>query len=152
MVDAAHPEAEAQIVAVQEVLEDIGAQDRPQLLVLNKIDAAERASVEALARRIESELGTRPVLASAVSGEGIEDLVQRVVASLPTQRYRVTGHVPYARQDLVAMAHRQGNVVAEEHTDSGTLLTADVDEEAALELRAYLDEDPFAEPPESWER
>ncbi len=152
VVDAAHPEAEAQIVAVQEVLEDIGAQDRPQLLVLNKIDAAERAGVEALARRIDSELGTRPVLASAVSGEGIEDLVQRVVASLPTQRYRVTGHVPYARQDLVAMAHRQGNVVAEEHTDSGTLLTADVDEEAALELRAYLDEDPFAEPPESWER
>jgi hypothetical protein len=62
---------------------------------------------------------------------------------------RVAGHIPYARQDLVALAHRQGTVLEETHDDHGTRLVADVDEDAALELREHLDADPFA--PEPWE-
>ena len=151
VVDASHPEAEAQIVAVQEVLAEIGADGRPQQLVLNKIDAVGADVVDALARRIELELGQHPVLVSAVTGAGIDALVERITARLPSQRYRVHGHVPYARQDLIALAHRRGTVVGEEHTATGTTLTADVDRDAALELRSFLDEDPFADPPEAWE-
>ncbi|MFP4310745.1 MAG: GTPase HflX [Nitriliruptoraceae bacterium] len=152
VVDASHPEAEAQIVAVGEVLREIGADQRPQQLVLNKIDAAEADVVAALARRIEVELGQEPVCVSARTGEGVEALVERILARLPSQRYRVHGLVPYARQDLVAMAHRRGEVVAEEHTETGTLLTADVDEDTALRLRAFLVRDPFTPEPEAWER
>ncbi len=152
VVDAAHPEAEAQIVAVQEVLAEIGADQRPQQLVLNKIDAADPEAVASLARRIEVELGQEPVAVSAVTGEGVTTLIERITARLPSQRYRVEGHVPYARQDLVAMAHRRGEVLVEEHTDTGTRLTADVDEDTALELRDFLATDPFAAEPQAWER
>ncbi len=152
VVDASHPEAEAHIVAVQEVLAEIGADAQPQQLVLNKIDAADDGVVAALARRVELELGDEPVLVSAVTGEGIDRLIERITARLPSLRYRVRGHVPYARQDLVALAHRQGSVLGEEHTETGTPLTADVDRDAALELRHFLDEDPFADEPEGWER
>jgi len=152
VVDASHPEAEAHIVAVQEVLEEIGADQRPQQLVLNKIDAVERDVVEALARRIEVEIGQTPVLVSAVTGEGAEELIARITERLPSQRYRVSGHVPYARQDLVAMAHRQGTVVSEDHTEQGTQLVADVDRDTVIELRDYLHDDPFADEPEAWER
>jgi len=152
VVDASHPEAEAHIVAVQEVLAEIGADAQPQQLVLNKIDAADDGVVAALARRVELELGDEPVLVSAVTGEGIDRLIERITARLPSLRYRVRGHVPYARQDLVALAHRQGSVLGEEHTETGTTLTADVDRDAALELRHFLDEDPFADEPEGWER
>jgi GTPase len=152
VVDASHPEAEAQIVAVHEVLEEIGADQVPEQLVLNKADAVDRATVDALARRVQAELGADPVVVSARTGEGIEDLVERVRFTLPGRRLRISAHVPYGRQDLVAMAHRQGTVVKEAHDERGTELIADVDEAAALELRDFLDVDPFAPEVEDWER
>ena len=152
VVDAAHPEAEAQILAVREVLEEIGAGHRPDQLVFNKIDDVDRATVDALVRRVQVEFDADPVLVSALTGEGIDDLVERIRHRLPSTRYRVTGHVPYARQDLVALAHRSGTVVKEGHDATGTNLVADVDQDAALELRSFLDEDPFADEPEPWER
>jgi GTPase len=152
VVDASHPEAEAQIVAVHEVLEEIGADQVPEQLVLNKADATDRATVDALARRVQAELGADPVVVSARTLEGIEDLVERVRLRLPGRRLRISAHVPYERQDLVALAHRQGTVVKEVHDERGTELIADVDEAAALELRDFLDADPFAPPLEDWER
>jgi GTPase len=152
VVDASHPEAEAHIVAVHEVLEEIGAARVPEQLVLNKIDATDPATVDALARRVKAELDADPVLVSARTGAGIDDLIERITLRLPRQRVRVAGHVPYARQDLVALAHRRGTVLEETHTDTGTRLVADVDVDAALELRAFLDRDPFAPEPEDWER
>jgi GTPase len=151
VVDASHPEAEAQIVAVHEVLEEIGGERAPEQLVLNKIDQADPATVDALARRVQVELGADPVLVSAVTGEGIDDLIERIVRRLPRERVRVEAHIPYARQDLVALAHRRGEVFGEEHTDTGTNLVAEVEVEAALELRDFLEVDPFADEPEAWE-
>jgi GTP-binding protein HflX len=151
VVDASHPEAEAHIVAVHDVLQEIG-DDRPsELLVLNKIDATDPATVDALARRIEVELGEVPARVSAWTGAGADELIERITARLPGRRVRVSADVPYARQDLVALAHRRGSVLTEEHTGTGTRLVADVDQDAALELRAFCDPDPFARTPEPWE-
>jgi GTPase len=152
VVDASHPDAEAQIVAVHEVLAEIGADQVQEQLVLNKADLAERASLDALVRRLHVDLGSDPVVVSAVTGDGIDGLLERIQTLLPVQRIRVRGHIPYARQDLVALAHRSGEVVSEEHTSTGTHLIADVDEDAALQMRDHLDEDPFAVPVEDWER
>ncbi len=152
VVDASHPEAEAQVVAVREVLEEIGAQDVPEQLVLNKVDAADRATVDALARRLHTQAGQEPLVVSAATGEGLEDLRERLAHRLPSRRLRVSAHVPYERGDLVALAHRRGTVVKETHDETGTELIADVDEDAVLELRDYLDVDPFAREPEEWER
>jgi len=152
VIDASHPDAEAHIVAVHEVLEEIGADQLPEQLVLNKADATDAATVDALARRVQVELGADPVVVSAVTGQGVDELVERIMLRLPSVRVRVEGHVPYRRQDLVALAHRRGTVVEEAHTDTGTQLVADVDQDAALEMRAFLDADPFAAEPEAWER
>ena len=152
VVDASHPEAEAHIVAVHEVLEEIGADTVPEQLVLNKIDQADRDTVEALARRIQIELDADPVLVSARTGEGLDELIERIRVRIPGQRLRITAHVPYARQDLVALAHRSGQVVKEAHGDQGTELVADLDAGVARQLRPYLDVDVFADEPEDWER
>jgi GTP-binding protein HflX len=151
VVDASHPEAEAQIVAVHEVLEEIGADHVAEQIVLNKTDQADTASVDALARRVQLERGTEPVVVSARTGDGVDALVERILLRLPAQRLRVSAHVPYTRQDLVALAHRRGTVIKEAHTSTGTDLIADVDRDAALEMRCYLDDDPFESPPEPWE-
>ncbi|MEX0834668.1 MAG: GTPase HflX, partial [Nitriliruptor sp.] len=143
VVDASHPEAEAHIVAVREVLEEIGADQVPEQIVLNKIDQADQATVDALSRRLQIELGAEPVAVSAQTGEGVDDLIERIQLRLPGRRVRVTANVPYARAELVALAHRRGNVVKEVHDDTGTELVVDLDVRAARELRPYLLDDPF---------
>jgi GTP-binding protein HflX len=151
VVDASHPEAEAHIVAVREVLEEIDADELPELVVLNKVDAADRSTVDALARRIRQHTDLPPVVVSARTGEGTEELLEAIATHLPGRRIRIAAHVPYDRQDLVAQAHRQGEVHVEKHDEQGTILEATVDEEVARLLRPWLDEDPFAVPAEPWE-
>jgi GTP-binding protein HflX len=152
VVDASHAEAEHHVVAVREVLEEIGADQVPEQLVLNKVDQADPPSVAALARRVQVELGADPILVSAWTGEGIDDLTERIQLRLPGRRVRVTAKVPYAHADLVALAHRRGNVVKEAHDEEGTELVVDLDEVAARELRPYLHHDPFDAEVEAWER
>lgn len=152
VVDASHPEAEAHIVAVREVLSDIGADEVPEQIVLNKADLADPRDAAALARRVLEETGTEPVLVSAVTGEGVDELVERVRLRLPGSRIRITATVPFDRHELVAAAHEHGQVHKEVHSEDGTTLVATVDEDIALDLRPFLDEDPFEVEPEPWER
>ena len=151
VVDASHPEAEAQILAVQEVLEEIGADQVPQQLVFNKIDQADPDVLQGLVRQVTRDNHAEPVLVSAWTGEGLDTMVERIGNRLPGQRYRVAAQVPYGRQDLVALAHRRGQVLDEDHGATGTRLVADLDRDVALALRDYLEEDPFAAEPEPWE-
>jgi GTP-binding protein HflX len=151
VVDASHPEAEAQIVAVREVLAEIGADRLPEQIVLNKADRAERDDLAALARRVENDTGTPPVVVSAVTGEGTDELIARILQRLPGRRIKVRATIPFDRHELVAAAHEHGEVHVEEHTGAGTTLLASVDQEVAHQMRAFLDEDPFAVAPEPWE-
>ena len=151
VVDASHPEAEAHIVAVHDVLAEIGADEVPELVALNKVDVADPADVGALTRRIEQHTGHPPVAVSAVTGAGTDDLVAAIAARLPGERHRVTAHVPYARQELVALVYRTGLVHHEDHDETGTILDASVDELTARALREHLDEDPFEVELEPWE-
>ncbi len=151
VVDASHPEAEAQIVAVRAVLEEIGADRLPEQIVLNKLDRADPDTVAMLARRIENETGTAPVLVSAATGEGIDELVARIHQRLPGQRIKVRATIPFSRHDLVAAAHEHGEVHLEEHGAEGTTLVATVDEDVAVQMRQWLEDDPFAVAPEPWE-
>ena len=132
VVDASHPDPEGQIAAVREVLADVpGALDVPEIVVLNKADAAD-PEVVARVRRREADA----VLVSAHTGQGIEHLLERVAAALPQPGERVDVVVPYDRGDLVSRVHADGQIEHEEHTADGTALRARVDAALAAELRA----------------
>ena len=62
------------------------------------------------------------VLVSALTGEGLEQLTSHLADYLDADRSLVRLEVPYARGDVVAAAHRQGEVVAEKHDEHGTVL------------------------------
>src|SRR3712207_4145696 len=78
VVDASHPEAEAQILAVDRVLADIGADAMQRLLVLNKADAADRDTLAGLQRQWGDA-----VVVSAVTGEGVDTLLGRIAGLIP---------------------------------------------------------------------
>ena len=132
VVDGSDADPRAQIAAVREVLGQIGAGDLPELVVINKADAADPIEVEGL-RLAERE----SVVVSARTGAGIDDLLREVDRLLPRRDQEVMVMVPYDRGDLLSRAHAEGEVLAVRHGQDGTELTARVPPGLAAELGRF---------------
>jgi GTP-binding protein HflX len=117
LVDGTDEDIAGQIDAVREVLAEIGASEIPELLVMNKIDALAVGQ----RRRIEN-LYPDAVMISALTGEGLEGLGETIAESLARQLVVVSLSIPYERGDIVAAAHRLGEVIEEKHDEHGTIL------------------------------
>jgi GTP-binding protein HflX len=135
VVDGSDPDPRAQLAAVREVLSEIGARQVPELVVINKADAADPIEIEGL--RLAEPTS---VVVSAITGEGIDKLLAQLDELLPRRQREITVTLPYDRGDLVSRAHREGEVLAVRHGADGTELTARV----PLGLAAVLDR--FAAP------
>jgi GTP-binding protein HflX len=131
VVDGSDAEPEAQIAAVRGVLAEIGAGQVPELVVVNKIDAADPVVLQALRAR---EPGSISV--SATAGAGLAALRDAIEAALPRLDTQVRVIVPYERGDLLARAHADGEVLRAEHGSDGTLLEARVPPALAAQLEA----------------
>ncbi|HUY43767.1 MAG TPA: GTPase HflX [Acidimicrobiales bacterium] len=122
VVDGANENAEFQIAAVRDVLHEIGAGNVPELLVFNKADVPGSQSRE-LAKRHEGS-----VWVSALTGENLDDLVRCVGDRLRTNDRVVTLALPLERGDLLAAAHREGDVLDTSITDDGVVIHVVLDE------------------------
>jgi GTP-binding protein HflX len=132
VVDGSDADPRSQLAAVREVLSEIGAGDVPELVVINKADAADRIALEGL------QLSERQsVIVSASTGDGIEELRAEIERLLPRSQREVTVVVPYDRGDLVSRVHDEGEVLAVGHNGDGTELTARVPLGLAAELDRY---------------
>jgi GTP-binding protein HflX len=132
VVDGSDADPRAQISAVREVLGEIGAGDVPELVVINKADAAEPIELDGLRR---AERGS--VVVSARTGAGIDELLAEIERLLPRRDRKVSVTVPYDRGDLVSRAHQEGEVLAVRHGQDGTELTARVPPGLAAELDRF---------------
>jgi len=132
VVDGSDADPEAQIDAVREVLREIGADGIPEIVVINKADAADDLTIARLRRR-----EPHSVVVSARTGYGIEELRAAIEADLPGLESEVRALVPYDRGDLVAQVHERGEVLKQEHLAEGTMLHARVPSSLAGELSAY---------------
>ncbi|ASW54140.1 GTPase HflX [Plantactinospora sp. KBS50] len=133
VVDGAHPDPEEQVRAVREVLAEVGADRLPELLVVNKTDAADEETLLRLKRT-----WPEAILVSARAGRGIDDLRAGIEARLPRPAVEIRAVLPYDRGDLVARVHRDGEVLSSAHTGEGTVLHVRVTESLAAELAPYL--------------
>ncbi|MFE9279860.1 GTPase HflX [Nocardiopsis alba] len=132
VVDGSHPDPEQQLSAVREVFADIDAGDVRELIVVNKVDAADPDTLKTLRTR-HPDL----VEVSARTGEGIPELVTALAEALPEIAQEVRALVPYSRGDLIARAHEEGRIIGEEHTGEGTELHAFVPAPLAARLEEY---------------
>ena len=131
VVDASDPAPLEQISAVRDVLTEIGAQKVPELIVFNKADVADPNALSSLLRQ-----EPQAVAVSAATGEGIDEVFVAIDQRLPHPSEEVDFVIPYARADLIARAHAEGEVVREVHDDTGTRLHAFVGPALAAELGA----------------
>jgi GTPase len=132
VVDGAHPDPGGQLTAVRSVLAEIGAGDVPELVVVNKSDAADPAVLTQL-----RHLAPDAVVVSARTGAGLDDLVDALTRRVPHPAVELTVSVPYTRGDLVSRVHGLGEVLDVDHTADGTVLRARVPAALAAELRGF---------------
>ncbi|HUR01819.1 MAG TPA: GTPase HflX [Nonomuraea sp.] len=122
VVDGAHPDPEGQLAAVREVFADIeGASDVPEIVVINKADAADQEVLDRIARRERDS-----IVVSARTGAGIAELMALIERELPRLDHEVVLLVPYDRSDLISRAHKEGEVLSVDHVADGTILHARV--------------------------
>ena len=122
VVDASAADPHAQMLAVRTVLDEIGAGDVPELVVVNKADRAPEVAAE-----LVSELAGS-VAISAAAGTGIDDLLRTLGDRLRLADVIVTLRIPHDRGDLVAAAHREGEVIDVRHDDDGAVLRVVLDD------------------------
>jgi GTP-binding protein HflX len=134
VVDASDADPEAQIRAVREVLDEIGALHVPEQLVFNKVDAADPETLLRLKR-----LDPDALLVSAATGAGLDELRAEIERRLPRPDIELTALVPYTRGDLVARVHDTAEVLASEHLAAGTRMRARVSPELAAALEPFVD-------------
>ncbi|MFM9371795.1 GTPase HflX [Streptomyces sp. Da 82-17] len=133
VVDGSHPVPEEQLAAVREVIRDVGATDVPEVVVVNKADAADPLVLQRLLRAER-----HAIVVSARTGDGIDELLALIDAELPRPEIEIEALLPYTQGGLVARAHAEGEVISEEHLPEGTLLKARVHEELAAELARFV--------------
>jgi GTP-binding protein HflX len=125
VLDASAPEprAEAMRAAVEEVLEEIGAGERPRVLVLNKVDLLDDAGREELRLR-----HPEAVLVSGETGEGLEELRDRIEHELRHTLRPVKLLVPYSQGGSIAELHDLAGELRRQDTPEGVLIRALVPE------------------------
>ncbi|WP_329193778.1 GTPase HflX [Streptomyces sp. NBC_01435] len=133
VVDGSHPVPEEQLAAVREVIRDVGAVDVPEIVVINKADAADPLVLQRLLR-----IEKHAIAVSARTGAGIEELLALIDTELPRPSVEIEALVPYIQGGVVSRVHAEGEVISEEHTSEGTLLKARVHEELAAELSSFV--------------
>ncbi|WP_319455243.1 MULTISPECIES: GTPase HflX [unclassified Mycobacterium] len=136
VVDGSDVNPLAQINAVRRVVNDVVAEydiaPPPELLVVNKTDAAGGLMLAQLRRALPDA-----VFVSAHTGDGLERLRQRMGELVVPTDITVDVTIPYDRGDVVARVHADGHVDATEHTEQGTRVKARVPIALAASLREF---------------
>ncbi|MDN5639321.1 MAG: GTPase HflX [Actinomycetia bacterium] len=133
VVDASHPDPESQIRAVREVLAEVDAQDVPEIIVLNKADAADPFVLDRIRLR-----EAHHAVVSAKTGEGIPQLKELISRTIPRPSVRMEILVPYTHGDVVSRLHEwDAEILATEFEEGGTRMSVLVREETAPELQPY---------------
>ena len=137
VVDVSHPDPEGQIAAVRAVFSEVDARKVPEIIVLNKADAADPFVVERLKQR-----EPRHVVVSARTGEGIPELLKAISEAIPRPSVRLELMIPYNRGDLLSKLHEtDAEIISLDHEENGTRAVVKVREGFAAELDSFISND-----------
>jgi GTP-binding protein HflX len=118
LVDITHPNALAQAKAVLQMLNEIGAAHIPVVTALNKIDRL----IDPDRARTSVAGFPNSVAISALQGDGIPDLLQKVNENLYDTYIPIRVRLPYQEGGLISLFHDQGQVELVEHGQSGVVI------------------------------
>ncbi|HJG31290.1 MAG TPA: GTPase HflX [Collinsella ihuae] len=132
VVDVADEDRERHLDAVDRVLEEIGAGERPSLTVYNKADLLDAHELETLRLRMP-----QAVFFSARTALGLEQLLDRLAAEAAATDRLISAEVPYREGSLMKVVREQGQVLSEEYLEDRIRIVAKVPERIAARLQRY---------------
>lgn len=133
VVDISHPQAEAQIAAVNTVLKEIAAEGKATLMVFNKIDRL-TGTVSAMLR----EKYPHAVCISAISGEGIAPLLAEIGTQLRPTREFIDLLVPQEKASVIARIHAVGQIVESRYTGKNARFKVRIPPHLLEEFSSFL--------------
>ncbi len=134
VVDLSHPQAEEQILAVNGVLEEIGAAGKPTLMVFNKVDRFE--SRELLNQYLERFPGAVGI--SAKTGEGVAELMVELGAMLRPVREFMDLSIPHEASSIIAKLHAVAQVVERDYSGETARFKARIPPHLRNEFSCYV--------------
>lgn len=126
--DASDPEALEQQAVTLELLKELDAEQVPVMTVFNKCDRTPAAPLP---------FGPRVAAISAITGEGLEDMLAKIAAALPQRQRRMKLLLPYGAASLENRILEEGKIFSREYTGEGVLLDALVDVKLIKEAGQY---------------
>jgi GTP-binding protein HflX len=133
VVDAAHPQVEMQIDAVHTVLDEIGALEKPMLFVFNKIDHEKGHNA---AKRLARQ-HPRSVAVSALTGEGIELLYDKLADCLKGRQVELRLSIPLSEGKLLAQLQKSASILEQEYEDTTAELLIRVSPQLAAQCQPF---------------
>jgi GTP-binding protein HflX len=134
VLDASNPLFREHYKSVEEVLAQLGAQHKPRITVLNKVDLL---ADELLVREMQREF-FGSVAISAQSGKGIDSLLERLAQHFSAGMAEGEFLIPYRRADLVGLCYRQGKVRAVQYLQEGIKVKAHLPKALILKLKSQI--------------
>jgi len=117
---------------IGEIVQEYGETAPPEIIVVNKIDAADPLVLAELRHAVDDV-----VFVSAHTGEGMSELEARIELFLNSLDSHVELLVPFTRGDVVSRVHQYGTVLREEYTEAGTRIDVRLATELAAELAEF---------------
>lgn len=130
VIDASSPDVEEQVKAVEDVLTELGVQDKPLVLALNKCDLVKELPL--------FRVNGKPIPVSAVTGENLEVLRQAIADAMLEQPMRAVFTIPFSRGDLLALLHSKGEIKSVTYLDEGTEVDVVIPVHVAKKLESEL--------------
>lgn len=140
VVDASDSEAVRHYETTLEVLGELGAADKPMIVVLNKVDLIPMENRHLLESLLANHFSGSVVPMSVKDGIGADGLLDACVKMLESRVRRARFLIPYTRSDLVASMHSEGKVLSTEYVEEGTLLEAVLPVAFYNKLKGFLAE------------
>lgn len=134
VVDTSHPEARAQIDAVNGVLHEIGADEKPVLVVLNKMDTPEaRRQSRTLKKDFEN-----CVEVSASTGEGIDKMFAALADALKYRNTELQLKIPLSQGGLIANLRAAANILESDYQGEHAYIRVRVPDRLLGDCKPYI--------------
>lgn len=137
VVDASSPEIFDLYETTQTVLRELGAEEKPTVIVINKIDLLE--GNEERIHELKGHFDPSAVFISVATGQGMDQLTHRLADMMVDRVARMALRIPQAQHDLISLLHREAKILSTEYEGNDVLLTAIIPHTLRHRFEAFVD-------------
>ncbi|MBR6922875.1 MAG: GTPase HflX [Clostridia bacterium] len=135
VADASDPEYEAQLSVTEELINELGASDKPVIYAFNKCDVREEGFTMPLGMR-----NRKGVCISALTGEGMNELAELIEQTANDGKVTETLHIPQSKGGAVSYLYANANVISVEYEEAETVVTAVLDKKTLGAVKKMIGE------------